>query len=237
LHLAHGIAWQLGQKEHPLWNLKPRDLRLERGDYTRIGEFASLFYGVLSANGREFTYCNAGHNPPILYRSGAFRFLEHGGMILGVSDAESFSRQTIRLRKDDVIILYTDGLLDATNFSGETFGRQRLQLGTHLLKRGFQFRGYRLGRGFVQNRIGLVVMTDDFHRLRIAVENHRCIRADVHARPMFVDENGSALCGIRNDASCRVVLDRDAGMSSAEGQQRKQNEASNKHVFSPGSEW
>jgi sigma-B regulation protein RsbU (phosphoserine phosphatase) len=100
---------------------------------TKPGEFVTLFYGVLDARTRRFTYCNAGHPPALLLRDGQVTELPSDGMVLGVSPDEPYAQSFIDLRKDDVLLLYTDGVADGMNFAQETFGRQRL---TDAFRRG-----------------------------------------------------------------------------------------------------
>jgi len=93
---------------------------------TTIAEFVTLFYGVLSPDGKLLTYCNAGHYPPMLLRNGEIQYLSTGGMVLGVDCDTTFDREIIHLHSDDVLLLYTDGAVDAMNFNDETFGSKRL---------------------------------------------------------------------------------------------------------------
>ncbi len=93
---------------------------------TAIHEFATLFYGVFSADSRQLTYCNAGHDAPLVLRGEAVFRLETGGLVLGVAATESYQRDVVDLRAGDVVAFYTDGVTDVMNFNGETFGRERL---------------------------------------------------------------------------------------------------------------
>jgi sigma-B regulation protein RsbU (phosphoserine phosphatase) len=93
---------------------------------TQLGEFVTLFYGVLDARTLRFTYCNAGHPAALLLRDGKVTSLEGDNMVLGVNPEENFKQSVVQLQKLDVLLLYTDGLTDAMNFSQETFGRARL---------------------------------------------------------------------------------------------------------------
>jgi len=93
---------------------------------TQLGEFVTLFYGVLDARTLRFTYCNAGHPAALLLRDGKVTELEGENLVLGVSAEEVFKQSIVQLQKDDVLLLYTDGLTDAMNFDQETFGRARL---------------------------------------------------------------------------------------------------------------
>ncbi len=93
---------------------------------TSPGEFATAFYGVLTPDGRRLTYCNAGHDPPMLLRDGKIQYLETGGMALGVTLQSKYDRGLVELRPGDVLLLYTDGTVEAMNFNSEAFGRDRL---------------------------------------------------------------------------------------------------------------
>jgi serine phosphatase RsbU (regulator of sigma subunit) len=93
---------------------------------TKDTEFVTLFYGVLDAHNRRFTYCNAGHPPGLVLRGGKVIELGSDNMLLGVDPIWEFRQSMIELQAGDVLLLYTDGLPDARNFRGEAFGRQRV---------------------------------------------------------------------------------------------------------------
>lgn len=101
------------------------NLRLHKD--TLDSEFATAFYGVLGADGKRFTYCSAGHDPPLLLRDGRIRELDIGGMPLGIDRTEKYVRSIEHLRSGDLILMYTDGVVDAANFEGDPFGRERLR--------------------------------------------------------------------------------------------------------------
>lgn len=92
----------------------------------RPGEFVTLFYGVLDARTRRFTYCNAGHPPAMLLRNGEVQELRADNMVLGVDPDENYTQSFEELRSGDALLLYTDGLPDGRNFADEAFGRQRV---------------------------------------------------------------------------------------------------------------
>jgi sigma-B regulation protein RsbU (phosphoserine phosphatase) len=92
----------------------------------KVGEFVTLFYGVLDATNRRLTYCNAGHPPGLLLRDGAITELGAENMVLGVDPEQTYTQKLIDLRTGDFLLLYTDGLPDAMNFQHQTYGRQRL---------------------------------------------------------------------------------------------------------------
>ena len=93
------------------------------------GMFVTLFYAQLNPATCELTYVNGGHNPPLVYRAGASQLISlmPTGMALGVLDDASYEQETLRLDPGDFIVLYTDGVTDATNRKEQGFGMDRLQ--------------------------------------------------------------------------------------------------------------
>jgi len=92
------------------------------------GKFITLFWGLLNNEDVTFEYVNAGHNPPLLIRNGEIRKLDKGGMILGVMKTlNPYSSELIRLKKDDVVVLFTDGISEAKNINDEEFSDERLE--------------------------------------------------------------------------------------------------------------
>jgi sigma-B regulation protein RsbU (phosphoserine phosphatase) len=93
-------------------------------------KFATFFYGEIDLADFILLYVSAGHNPPMLISSeGKVSFLTEGGVPLGMfqSDIVTYSTGKSRLNVGDVLILYTDGVTEATNAEGETFGEERLK--------------------------------------------------------------------------------------------------------------
>ncbi len=93
---------------------------------TLASEFATLFYCVISRDGRRLTYCNAGHNPPLLLRDGTITELTAGGLVIGINRDERYGQSRVGLQRSDVVLLYTDGITEAANFEGKSFGVNRL---------------------------------------------------------------------------------------------------------------
>lgn len=93
--------------------------------------YITFFYAEFDEQRATLRYTNAGHNPPLLYRAqadGAARIekLERGGTVLGLfSDAE-YEDAELRLERGDVLVAFTDGLLEACNAQGEEFGEERV---------------------------------------------------------------------------------------------------------------
>lgn len=87
--------------------------------------FATVLYGSLSVDG-HLTYCNAGHNPPLLIGRRGVQRLEKGGLILGAFRDATFEEETLSLHPDDLLVVFSDGLTEARNASGAEFGEERL---------------------------------------------------------------------------------------------------------------
>jgi phosphoserine phosphatase RsbU/P len=92
------------------------------------GMFVTLFYAQLDPRAGEFTYVNAGHNPPLFYHTGQEQGtkLVRTGMALGVVPDTPFEQGTVYLDPGDLVVLYTDGIVDAVNAQGQRFGMERL---------------------------------------------------------------------------------------------------------------
>jgi serine phosphatase RsbU (regulator of sigma subunit) len=87
--------------------------------------FATMMYGVLTPEGL-LTYCNAGHNPPVLVGRESTRRLETGGLILGLFPHATYEEETIQLHDGDTLVVFSDGVTEALNAKDEEFGEERL---------------------------------------------------------------------------------------------------------------
>jgi sigma-B regulation protein RsbU (phosphoserine phosphatase) len=91
--------------------------------------YATFFYGQYEPCTREFRYVNAGHNPPLVYRSGSngeVLRLEEGGMVIGLLPDLDYAEGRLELAPGDVIVAFTDGVSEAMNRAEEEFGEKRL---------------------------------------------------------------------------------------------------------------
>src|SRR5918995_6638100 len=87
--------------------------------------FATAFYAVLTRDGK-LTYCNAGHNPPLLIRKDRVERLETGGLILGLFEHATFEEETVRVSPGDILVTFSDGVTEALSLLGEEYGEERL---------------------------------------------------------------------------------------------------------------
>jgi sigma-B regulation protein RsbU (phosphoserine phosphatase) len=94
---------------------------------TEENQFVTAFYGVLDATNKTLAYANAGHNPPLLLDvDGSARFIERGDFPLGMFDSARYYEYYLSILPGQILVLYTDGLTEATNDAGEEYGRERL---------------------------------------------------------------------------------------------------------------
>ncbi len=87
--------------------------------------FVTLMYGTLEPDGR-LTYCNAGHNPPLVVGKSGVRRLEVGGPIVGLFEGAQFQEETVALEPDDWLIVFSDGVSEALSAAGEEYGEARI---------------------------------------------------------------------------------------------------------------
>ncbi|HXS83366.1 MAG TPA: SpoIIE family protein phosphatase [Methylomirabilota bacterium] len=91
------------------------------------GRFVTAFLGLVDASSGRLTYVNAGHNPPLLLRSGgAVEWLEAGGVILGIMPDVHYTGGETTLAPGDLVALYTDGVTEGANAANEMWGEARL---------------------------------------------------------------------------------------------------------------
>ena len=87
--------------------------------------FVTLMFGLLTPTG-ALTYCNAGHNPPLVLGRTGVRRLETGGPVVGLLPGALFDQGTDQLAPGDVVLIFSDGVSEAFNMAGEEFGEDRI---------------------------------------------------------------------------------------------------------------
>jgi len=90
--------------------------------------FVTIFYGILHTDTGELEYCIAGHNPPFIVPVAGepFRLTEPAGLMAGAFEHAEFQTGHVTLGVGDGIFLYTDGVTESEDTSGQFFGEQRL---------------------------------------------------------------------------------------------------------------
>lgn len=91
-------------------------------------EYVTAFLGVLDPGSGNLSYANAGHNPPLLFQSELNNVLRLNptGSALGITKETIWTQSEVRLYPGDVFLMYTDGVTEACNPSGEFVGLERL---------------------------------------------------------------------------------------------------------------
>ncbi|MFQ5510939.1 MAG: PP2C family protein-serine/threonine phosphatase [Candidatus Krumholzibacteriia bacterium] len=106
--------------------------RIERSNHlmcqsTDDERFVTLFYGVLNEDEHRINFCNAGHEMPILVSAaGELRRLPTSGIALGVSESLPHTEETVPIQPGDALVVFSDGITDATNEKDEPFGAEAL---------------------------------------------------------------------------------------------------------------
>jgi phosphoserine phosphatase RsbU/P len=91
-----------------------------------VGEFVTLCFAVVNRKEMAVSYCSCGHDPTYMIRNKKVTELNKGGLILGVDPDAEYQVETVPLEPGDVLLFYTDGLIDAENFEGKQWGRKPL---------------------------------------------------------------------------------------------------------------
>jgi phosphoserine phosphatase RsbU/P len=89
-------------------------------------QFVTAAYAHLNSESGELRYSAAGHPPLLLVRNGRVTQIEENGLMLAVFDFASYSTAVHKLETDDRIVMYTDGVVEASNAAGDFFGHDAL---------------------------------------------------------------------------------------------------------------
>lgn len=92
----------------------------------RNGEFITLFVAKIDIEEMTITYCSCGHEPPMLIRKKEIIELNKGGLVLGITPEAQYETETLDFQNGDILLMYTDGLVDAMNYEGQSWGRERM---------------------------------------------------------------------------------------------------------------
>ena len=95
-------------------------------DNTSPEKYATFFLGSYDDESGALTYTNAGHLPPILLRQGQTQLLEVTGTVVGAFPFSAYEEDSIQLLSGDLLVGYTDGIVEPENEYGEMFGIERL---------------------------------------------------------------------------------------------------------------
>jgi hypothetical protein len=108
----------------------PEIVKLVNESLCAVGEgenLAGLFYSVLNVSNGEYSYVNAGHNPPLLVRpDGSVKRLTEGGLLLGFRRNAGYEYHSVYMSPGDVLVMYTDGITEVMDEGGEELGIEGL---------------------------------------------------------------------------------------------------------------
>lgn len=119
-------------------NKSPSDILAKVNDFVaedvKKGMFITIYFIILDSKERQISFSSAGHNPMILYRRDTDKcyFLNPKGIPLGltlpdeISFRDSLQVDKLKLKKDDMLVIYTDGVTEAMNSRSEQYGNDRL---------------------------------------------------------------------------------------------------------------
>ncbi len=94
---------------------------------TQSDRFATLFFGIYDDRTRRMRYTNCGHCPPLLLRAnGSVERLEPTAIMLGAFEDWSCGEDEVTLHAGDTLVLYSDGVTEAVNETGDDFGEERV---------------------------------------------------------------------------------------------------------------
>jgi sigma-B regulation protein RsbU (phosphoserine phosphatase) len=87
--------------------------------------FVTLMFGIMHPDG-TLVYTNAGHNPPMVMGKSGIRRLEEGGPVVGLLEFAPYAQETVKLEPGDTVVIFSDGVSEALDASGEEYGDDRL---------------------------------------------------------------------------------------------------------------
>lgn len=126
-YLLRGLIQVLGHEQLAAIARHANEVVLQ--DLGETDYFITLLIGTINGASGDFKIANAGHEPPLVLRQSASEVEVMGvhGIVLGVSPEERYPVQKTRLDIGDLVVMYTDGLTEASNEKGELFTLERLR--------------------------------------------------------------------------------------------------------------
>ena len=102
--------------------------QLAINDLDQSHRFVTLFYSDYDPRTRKLRFANAAHNPPLLWRNADQKIikLDAEGFVLGLQKDAEYNCHEIKLNENDLVLYYTDGVIDTSNSLGERFDEERL---------------------------------------------------------------------------------------------------------------
>jgi len=97
-------------------------------EVTDEARYLTLFYAKLTLQERTLQYTNGGHLPGLWYKAATREvvWLDKGGLLLGLFEGVKYESEQVQLGRNDILALYSDGIVEAENRRGDEFGRKQL---------------------------------------------------------------------------------------------------------------
>jgi sigma-B regulation protein RsbU (phosphoserine phosphatase) len=117
-----------GHADGPCGSVSRMVAELNRQLYanTSAEKYATFCFGLYDEDSRSLTYTNAGHLPPILLHEGQPQLLEVTGTVVGAFPHMRYEERTVEMGPGDILVAYTDGIVEPENVYGEEFGTDRM---------------------------------------------------------------------------------------------------------------
>jgi len=88
--------------------------------------YSTLVISHFDTESQRLAYCNAGHHPPLVFSDGEILDLTIGGTVVGLFENWNYAGDEVQLKPGDLVVYFTDGVVEAENAHGEQFGTERL---------------------------------------------------------------------------------------------------------------
>jgi len=150
----------------------------------RDGEFITMFFASIDVKKMQMRYCNCGHEPALHIRNGKITELDKGGLVLGIMNETEHEVGIVDLLDEDIILMYTDGLIDSVNFNGEMWGRDRMLKAIDQCPSCCAENLIKNLLGFRRRFVGLAPQTDDTSVVAVKMDSS----ANPHGQNVTVDE-------------------------------------------------
>jgi sigma-B regulation protein RsbU (phosphoserine phosphatase) len=94
---------------------------------TSLEKYATFYFALYNESTHALTYANAGHLPPMLLRGSDIQTMDSTGTVVGAFPFATYEEKTVPLEHGDILLAYTDGIVEPENVYGEVFGEDRLK--------------------------------------------------------------------------------------------------------------
>jgi sigma-B regulation protein RsbU (phosphoserine phosphatase) len=92
----------------------------------KLSSFVSLFYAVLDLSKNRLIYSSAGHEPPMLLGKEGLHQLIEADLLMGIEKEKIYTENVIEIHSDDILLMFTDGIVETLNSQDEEFSRKNL---------------------------------------------------------------------------------------------------------------